>query len=382
MDLRREPFRAFFPLGLALGAAGILPWIAFGRGLVQGWPGLAHSLVMTQAFLVALGVGFLGTMLPRRANSAPLSYAELGVLAAALVAIPVAITRGSLAVTEGAFLLVLATLGQYVVRSLRRARTAAPRRPPPSFVLLPLGVALGGGGALLLVLFDLNVAGTWAFVLGRQLAQQGLMLGLLLALAPMLAPIFAHGAAPPDPAPEAARRQRRLHALAGLALAASFPLELYAMRAGLLLRGAVCAVELLLASGLVRPATRPGLHRWFFRFALCAVPLGLVAAGLDPGRRIQLTHVTYVAGLSLVTFAVSAHVTMLHTGADALADRSPLLVFLAGALTLAAAVVRVGAESSPAYYIVALIVGASLWLAAAIAWAAFLFPRLVAEAKS
>jgi uncharacterized protein involved in response to NO len=382
-DLRREPFRAFFPLGLFLGAAGMVPWLFFGRGMLHAWPGLTHSLIMTQAFLVALAVGFLGTMLPRRANSAPLAHAELVVLAVALVGIPVAAQSGSVAATEVAFLIVLVTLGQYVVRSLRRARTSAPRRPPPSFVLLPLGVTLGATGAVLLILEDLHVLPGWAFLLGRQLAQQGLMLGLLLALVPMLAPILAHGAAPADPAPAAATRLRRWHLLAGLALALSFPVEQWlSLRLGLLLRGGVCAAELVLAGGLYRLGTRPGLHRWFFRLAVWSVPLGLVAAGLDPFRRVQLTHVTYIGGLSLVAFAISAHVTMLHTGADRLADRRPLLVLLAGALMLAAAVVRVGAESAPEHYLEALVLAASLWLAAATAWAAFLTPRLLASGES
>src|SRR5215470_97909 len=31
-SVRREPFRLFFPLGLAIAAAGVVPWLTFGRG--------------------------------------------------------------------------------------------------------------------------------------------------------------------------------------------------------------------------------------------------------------------------------------------------------------------------------------------------------------
>ncbi len=382
LDYRREPFRIFFPLGLIMGGTGMLPWVLFGSGYSHAWPGLAHSLIMTQGFLVALAVGFLGTMLPRRTRSAPLSGLELAVLAAALVAVPVAAYRGFVSLAEAAFLTVLVTLAQYVGRALQRGATTAPRRPPPSFVLLPLGVLLGATGALLIILADLGMARTWAFLLGRQLAQQGLMLGLLLALVPMLAPIIAHGSAPEPDAHDAARA-RAWHLLAGLAFAASFPLELFgSQRAGLLLRGLVCGVELVVAGGLWRMGTKSGLHRWLFRLALWAVPLGLLAAGMVPERRVQLSHVTYVGGLSLVAFAVAAHVTMLHTGAEALAERRPLLVVLAGLLTVSAGLVRVGAEGAPEHYLGALTLAAVLWLAAAAMWAAFLVPRLLARRAS
>ncbi len=374
---RREPFRVFFPLGLALGVAGMFPWILFGRGYLHAWPGLTHSLTMTQAFLVALAVGFLGTMLPRRAKSAPLSVVELGVLAAALIAVPFAVHRGSLLGAELAFLIVLATLGQYVVRAFRRANADAARPMPPSFVLVPMSVALGSLGAGMLIAFDLEAAGPWAFLLGRQLAQQGLMLGLLLALAPMLAPILAHGSLPDDAPRGRTARARALHALAGLVFAASFPVELWlSPRLGLLLRAIVCALELVVAGGLLRAGTRTGLHRWLFRFALWSVPLGLLAAAVAPDRRVQLLHVTYVGGLSLVAFAVSTHVTLLHTGAVELADGRPALVGVAALLMGAAALARVGAEGAPEHYFGLLVFAAGCWIASAAVWAVFLAPRL------
>jgi uncharacterized protein involved in response to NO len=64
---RQEPFRPFFTLGIVLGALGVIPWLLFSFGELSAWPAELHGLVMTQGFLSALAVGFLGTMLPRRA---------------------------------------------------------------------------------------------------------------------------------------------------------------------------------------------------------------------------------------------------------------------------------------------------------------------------
>jgi uncharacterized protein involved in response to NO len=377
---RREPFRLFFPLGILIGVVGVLPWLLFGRGFVHAWPGLPHALTMTQGLLGAIAVGFLGTLLPRRTTCQPMSVARLGLLAVLLIALPVAIQLGSLLVTELVFLAIVVTLGSYVLGALR----GPARRPaPPSFVLLPLGVGLGVAGAILLIVSDLGIAGSWAVPLGRQLAHQGMILGMLLAIGPMLAPILAHGEPRPDAPPARARRERALHLLAGMALAASFPLELWwSARLGLLLRGLVCVAELVGAGGLWRPGTRMGLHRWFFRVSLWAVPLGLLAASLAPERRVQLLHVTYIGGLSLVAFAISSHVTLLHTGHAALADRRPVLVALAGGTMLAAALVRIGAENAGHDYVFVITLAAVLWLVSAVAWAAFLAPRLFARSRS
>jgi uncharacterized protein involved in response to NO len=376
IDWRREPFRLLFPLGIALGVLGMLPWLLFGTGVQHAWPGVSHALTMTQAFLVALAVGFLGTMLPRRSGCAPLSWLELGVITAALLALPVALQLGSLGGAQLAFLIALGTLGQFVVRGIRRVRRATPRPAPPSFVLLPIGVSLGTIGAGLILAWSLGAVGLEALALGRQLAQQGLMIGLLLALAPMLAPMLAHGEGRPDPGPRRLRIERLLHGLAGLAFAGSFVLELVSVRWGLLLRGAVCLVELVFVAGLLRPGTRKGLHRWFFRISLWCVPVGLLAAGLAPDHRIQLVHLTYIGGLSLVAMAISAHVSMLHTGATRLADGRPVLVALAGGLTLLAAAARLAVESHPEHIFLLLVVASAAWLGAALAWMAFLVPRM------
>jgi hypothetical protein len=204
------------------------------------------------------------------------------------------------------------------------------------------------------------------------------LLGLLLALVPMLSPVLARGSAAGELDAPRRRRQRLLYLAAGLGLAASFPLEtLISVRAGLLLRGAVCLVTLVAGGRLWQAGTRSGLHRWFFRVSLWAVPLGLLAGGLAPDKHIPLAHVTYVGGFALATLAISAHVAMLHTSAARLADRNPWLVVAAGGLTLVAAVARLAVESSAGRIFLYLGIASGAWLAASLAWAAFLAPRVV-----
>ncbi len=371
--LVREPFRWFFPLGALLGGAGVLPWLLFGAGWIPSWPGAYHALAMTQSFLVAVAVGFLGTMLPRRTGAAPLSRTEIAVTSTALLAVPVAALLGRLVVAQAAYLVVLGTLAQFALR--RMWRSSLPILP--SFVLIPAALAAGVAGALLIATSAMG-GPAWMLAVGRSLVGEGVFLGLVLALAPLLTPAICHDGKAGDPAPDRQRRQRLLHGAVAALLLASFAVEHAAsQRAGLLLRGAVVAGAVLVA-GVARPPTARGLHRWIYWLALVLLPIGLLAGGAWPALRVPFLHVTLIAGLSLLVFAVATHVVLVHTGREALAFRRPWPVAIVAVLVLAATALRASAELLfSSHYFEALLAASSLWLAGLVTWAAFLVPKIV-----
>lgn len=373
MLLRREPFRALFPLAALLAWVGVLPWLLFGSGVIQKWLGAYHALTMTQGFLVAVAVGFLGTMIPRRTQTPPLSAVELGLIVLGLAAVPAALLLDSLLAAELAYLGVLGTLLQFLVRRLR-ARTAAPPAPA-SFVLLPIGVLSGTGGAALVIFYVLSDDHAWALALGRNLTQQGMLLGLVLAVAPMLGPILARGrAASPAPGPRLTLL-RLGHVALGLGLLGSFAVEQWlSVGLGLGLRGGCVAIGLI--APLLAPAERTSVHRSLFRLSLLMLPLGLLAAGINPAQRVPFLHLTFVGGFALMVMAVSIHVTLLHSGQAAQAERNPWPVPVIGLLVVAAAVLRVAADHYPRHYFGTLTLAAALWLTAGAVWAVFLACRV------
>jgi uncharacterized protein involved in response to NO len=363
--LRREPYRLFFPLGLGLAAAGVVPWILFARGVTPIWPGLTHALIMSQGFFLAVAVGFLGTMLPRRTGAAPLAPGGLLALGCGTVASSAALLLGAPVVAEILYLASFSVLAASAARRFRTARAAA----PPSFVLVPAGALLGVTGAGLLIAAA-SGAPAWTMTLGRALVAQGLMLCLVLAVAPVLIPAFFTG----QPAQGSGRRAP--HVAAALLLAASFPVEQWlSASVGLLLRAAVCAVALV-AAGVLAPATRAGAHRAAFRLALILVPLGLGASGLFPARRVALAHVTYAGGFGLLMLAVTAHVSFMHGGRERQADRWPLAVVVATVCVLATAALRASLEGFGARYLDAMVSAGALWLVAVGAWGAVILPAL------
>jgi uncharacterized protein involved in response to NO len=360
--MRREPFRLFFPLGLAIAAAGVVPWLLFGRGWIHAWPGVPHSLVMTQGFLLAMAVGFLGTMLPRRTQSAPLSPLELGLLTGCLAVGPAALLAGATVIGEIVLLGALAVLARF---ALVRFRTRpAEVTIPASFLFIPQALVHGAIAAVLLIHPDQP----WMLALGRALAGQGVLFGLVLALAPILLPIIVQGQ-PPGASPPG---RWRVHALVAIGFSASFASD---GPVGLLVRGALITLELTIA-GVWTPGGRPGLHRALFRLSLLLVPIGLFAAGLVPAQHVALLHVSYAGGLGLLALATSVHVTVSHTGRSWLADRRPWPVAVAALLIVAAACLRAEIDRTGARYFDALTLAAVLWILGVAVWAGFLVPML------
>ena len=136
-------------------------------------------------------------------------------------------------------------------------------------------------------------------------------------------------------------------------------------------------VEITVGAGAWRPPTAAGLHRRVFHVALVLVPVGVLAAGLRPPMRVPFMHLTFVSGLSLLVFAVTMHVTFLHTGRDHLARSRPWPPAAIAVLTVAAATLRAAAERLGDHYVLALTTAAALWLTAAALWTLYLLPMLL-----
>jgi hypothetical protein len=100
-----------------------------------------------------------------------MTWTELGVAIAGLVAVPVSLILDQLVVAEAAYFVVLATLVQFALRRLRRAG----RPPHPSFVFLPLGLVGGMVGAAFIGASTLARAGN-LLAPGRSLVEEGLLL--------------------------------------------------------------------------------------------------------------------------------------------------------------------------------------------------------------
>lgn len=375
IDLRGEPFRLFFPMAVTLGAGGVAHWILYGTGLFARYLASFHAVTQTQSFLIAFAAGFLLTAVPKRTRTPPASWLELGALAVLIPGVSFAELFDAPMLAQALYAAAIVVLAQFAVR--RFVGRSAGRRPPVSFVLVPIGLVAGVAGALLRIASMRDLVPSWAGSLGRSLALEGVFTCLVLGIGGFFFALTLRGDPPPDLGKNPGDgRRAAAFAIAGAGLLGGLALqELGFVREGLAARALIAAVVLLGARGLT-PPTKPGVNRRVVWLAGWAIPLGLALAAVFPEDRIACMHVTYVGGFGLLAFAVAAHVTLGHGGYDAQRDGWPWQVITFGALFVTAMVLRATATRMPEVYLGWLAAAASVWLAGAIVWAAFLVPKM------
>jgi uncharacterized protein involved in response to NO len=371
--LRSEPFRIFFPLAFLLGVAGVAHWVLLSAGALGRYLAAFHAVTQMQSFMLAFASGFLLTAIPKRTRSAPASWIEIGVLLALLLVVALAALFGATAVSQLSYAGALLVLAQFAGR--RFAAGASGRRPPTSFVLVPLGLAAGFAGAVMLVASDVAPSAEWVHPFGRALVLEGAFLCLALGIGPFFLAVALHGEAPSDISRGSAASVVG-YAAAGVLILVALALHAAgSVRAGLLLRGGV-AIAVLGASGAWRLPSRPGRNRRLLWLATWMVPLGLMSAAAFPEHRVAAMHVTYIGGFGLLAFAVATHVTLGHSGYSKDQAGRPRAVVWFGALFGAAMLIRSAGTVLSSKYFELLGVAAAMWVLGAIIWASYLLPKM------
>ncbi len=369
-----EPFRIFFPLGVVFGWIGIGHWLLYATGATATYSCSFHALIQMQAFMMAFAVGFLLTAVPRRTQGRPPSPLEILAAAGSLTTVVGAALTGHLAVQQVAYVALFLLLLQFAVR--RFLGSGAGRRPPAAFVLIPIGVLHGLGGALLIAVGSFAAIPAAMLALGRLGVEQGVFLCFAIGVGSLVLPLMNGQPPPPDIGASPQERWRLLaYAGAGITIFASLAMEAGGWeRAGPMLRAT--ALVLTLGPRAGRRPGKPGLHRWLVWTAVWLMPLGLAASAIWPEYRVPALHVLFIGGFSLLAFGVATHVVLGHLALTNLAlGRPPALVFL-GTMIILAMLARLTADWSDTYF-EHLGWAAGAWLLASAAWLVFLGPKLL-----
>lgn len=380
LRLREEPFLVFFALGLVFGWLGVSHWILYATGLSETYSGTGHAALQLECFELAFAAGFLFTALPRRTKSPAPSIATIAIMALALVLTAGASLFERPTLASIGYLVSLAMLAGFALRRLVAAGGLAERRPPATFVLVPIGLVMGFvGGLLSSNLFETSLA---VSSLGFDLIRQGVFFCLVIGVGSLILPLVLGYPPPRDLSPEN-RADLILPAVVGLMIGASIVVEhLAGVRGAATLRGVLVIYGLVAFAGIHRWPTKPGLQRRFAWIAAWFVPTGPLLAGLFPDYRIALLHLTFVSGFGLLTFVVGAHVVLGHTGREALRDRAKWPVLVYGASMIIAAVTRFSADHLLDSYFQHLAYASLVWLAGTVAWVVLLATRAPAEVPS
>jgi uncharacterized protein involved in response to NO len=374
-SLHRDPWRAFFPLGVLLGWAGVLHWLLYAAGLSQRYDAVFHATAQIQGFLTSIALGFLFTFVPRRTETPPPSAAALAAGAAAPVAATVLAWEGRWASAQVAWAVGIAGVAVFVGR-----RVLAPgvsRRLPAVFAWVPVALLAGIGGAIVAAvaasLGPREEPELWR--LGRGLVHQGFVTALVVGVGGTMLPALTR-AEPPLPG-SLGGRGRAGHLAAALLFLATFPMEVYAApRVALALRAAVAGGVLAVAARLWRSPSAPGLHRRFMWIAAWLLPAGYLAAAAWPDQRAAVLHVAFIGSFALLALSVALHVALSHGGRPELLAGRPWQVWCTGLLLLAAVAFRLLGGFDPARLRPWLALAAGSFLLATIAWAWLVGPAL------
>lgn len=375
IDVRGEPFRLFFPIAVALGAGGVAHWVLWGTGLSARYLGGFHAVTQAQAFLLAFAAGFLMTAVPKRTQTAQASWAEIGLLAALIPGVSFAELFDAPALAQGLFATSLVVIAQFAVR--RFIGRAAGRRPPASFVMVPVGFVAGLVGACLRIASLLGVGPSWMGSLGRTLALEGVFSCLVLGVGAFFFALALRGQPLSDLGKNEGDLRRALgYGAAGLTMIAGLAMQdMGYVRTGLFVRAAVATLVLVASKAVVLP-TKPGWNRKLMWLSGVAFPTGLLLAGVFPDDRVACMHVAFVGGFGLLAFSVGAHVTLSHGGYESPRDGRPWQAAVFGVLFVTAMLMRATATHAPEIYLGWIAAAAGIWLLGALVWAVFLVPKM------
>ena len=355
-------------------------WLLYWLGLTAGYSGRAHAFLQIEGFLYSFIAGFLLTAIPRFTGTTVPSRTTQYLLAAAVLAASVAFEVRAFAVGHGVFLLAHATVITLAVQRVRRRRSA----PPESFALVGFGMLAGLAAAMINVSVALGWMPAEWDLLGRRLLTEGMVLLLVLGVGGFLGPRLLGFAPLPEPPrltvattvqrpPLFAGRRLGIYLGAGLAIALSVVLEYRFDLAAMALVRAAVATALILST--IKPWQAPAVRTtlaWCVWSAHWLVMAGLWLAALAPAYRVDLLHVVFMGGFTLLILAVGMRVALSHGGHALSAERRswPLRIGIATGLFALAA--RVGAAFAPESFFAQLGIAALAWIVGVLFWGAYL----------
>ncbi|MBI2496083.1 MAG: NnrS family protein [Candidatus Omnitrophica bacterium] len=387
-DLRREPFRLFFPLGILGGLVGSIHWLAYAAGWTSS-SGFYHASIQVGAYMSLFIVGFLLTALPRFTSAPPATSAELIVILALCLAQPLCLSLGYWIAGEACFMGILLALAAFALR--RVARRRAEVSPPTEFVWIPIGILHGLTGTSLLILGQAGLLPAWALAVGRPMAQQGFLFSIVIGVGGFMAPrLMGRGMLPATPTGVSEAHARRVrmrrvawHVVAGLVFFTSFWVEgRGAVGWAYRLRALLLTVELAWTSRFYLPPASPERYVRFLWVSLWMIVIGFWGAGLAMRFRVAMLHLAFLGGLSLMTFAVATMVVLSHAG-EGWRLRQPLWVLrVIGAGIAVAIAARLAADFMPNRFFTLLGLAAFAWSAAGVSWFVFALPFVVRQVSS
>lgn len=373
-DLRLNPFRLFFPLGVLFALIGVGEWVFWSVGWSIPAVSFTHASLQAQGFLACFVVGFLMTAFPRFTGTDPATLVEIGAGIVAALAFLVATLAQHFAAAQVCFLALILTLMTFAIR--RFPHRSKPL--PPSFLLMGFGFLHALTGPVLVLVSGMGDKNLDLYTLGRQMTQLGFLLCMVMGITGQLAPFLMGYTADPEQGDDFRKGRVAfvIHGLCGALLYASFWLIPWVERPAYLLRAVVVTVHLLLFARIARPVLKRTALIYFFTLSMWLIPVGLWTSALHPVYRIAALHFVFIGGFSLMIFSFGQLIILSHSQQAALLNGRLIPLKIVGSVVLAAMGMRVAADYFASAYMRLIHLSSGLWVLAALFWLVNLWPKM------
>ncbi len=370
-EIKKNPFRLFFPVGWLLGLSGALLWILFHQGIIDGNPKEHHGHLMIGGFLLSFVMGFLMTAIPRFTKTEYANSLEI-IISVVLVFL---MSWSGLFYVSGLFnitsLLGLLFIIAYSVRRFIKRES----NPPDTFIFVGVALLMGLLGISLVLSHEY-------YHLGELLFFQGMPFSLVLGVGGRLVPgILGHG--------EVVKAQRdryenlesffkivpAMNYLLAMVFVASFFTEHYLSQVvGHALRAVVISYIATVYWRIFKFPVKRTVHTFSIWLACLFIFSGSWLYSFLPS--IHVLHLIYIGGFGFITLLVASRVTLAHGdgGMEIEGEKFPFL-WICILLSLSA-VTRASAYLFPAQYQSHISYSAGLWIVGFIIWGIVFIPRI------
>ena len=381
LNLKFDPYRAMFPIGLFLGIWGVGSWLIYGFNLTQNYPGTYHSTLMIGGFLFLIATGFLMTAIPAFTETEVATPVELGISIFFALALAIAGIANDSILFHRLFLAQMVALLSFGVRRVLKRKN----NPPPPFIFIALGILCRFFGDVIMCIEDKRALSEGWYILGHNLFFQGMMLSFVLGVGSRLLPALMgweelpleESITPASLKPSLQNFQMPFLILVMFLLAASFFIEAFIdFKFGRILR-ALCASVIAFRFWKLHkfPLEKTWLSRWLWVSGWCVV-IGLWGYATFPSYAVDLLHITFVGGFSLMTLMIATRVTLAHGDHGYDLEGTSKALKWAGVLILAAMLTRVLAPFTMDRYRTHLGYASLAWTMAIIIWACVFLKKI------
>lgn len=367
-----DPYRIFFPLGVAFGIIGVSVWPLYSLGVIETIHSQMHIDIQLHGFLFAFVLGFLLTAIPRFSQTWVASRIELMLATATFVVGNVGTLMGYFLLGRICFFLSLMLMFIFAMRRFVKRKS----NPPNPFIFVGVGIIVGLLSSVVRILhqlawFDSVIIDDF---IARRMLSEGMTTLLVLGIGAKLIPLFfGMTSFLPVSDPIIIKRkdykERIWFAFLALLVVSSFFIEQQgAERLAHVLRASVISIVFLFHMKIWKKIKSKGVQVKSIKLACWATLLSFWGTVIHPEYRIEVLHVMFIGGFGTLILCIATRVILSHGQYPVESEKTSVTLFFGVVLMFVAMVFRTLSSLFPVQYFYLLGVSGICWIVGLSIW--------------